>query len=178
MAVTDPLRDDLVEERVPHLFGQHHIPPPRFRLQRFQPFHQFPIVFQERTAGFKFPFDQGMVNKEFARQLGFDVSVLHPPARCHHQAEQQHFFVSHHRRSFFVPVRFAVVAINQVLGEWFDPGGIDPCDGPQELLAGLDLLSRDNPFGFLREDPRAGPELHFAPAPHGVLVGFTLEGHV
>ena len=69
--------------------------------------------------------DQRVADEQLAAELRVDPAVVDLALGDDRHAVQRHLLVRHHRRLLLLPVRLAVGALDQVLGQRLDPLRLD-----------------------------------------------------
>lgn len=173
------LGDPLVVEVEEGLVVDHDVAAPRPVLELLDLGEELAVVGVELVVGPPVALDQRVADEQLARDLGVDPAVVDLPLGDDRYAVQRDLLVRHDGRLVLLPVRLAVGALDQVLGQRLDPLGlhlgVDP--GPQPR--GLHQLGGHEELRLLLEERRAREdrELGGAGAQVLVLVG-VLEADV
>lgn len=178
----DMLRDPLVVEVEEGLVVDDDVAAAGAVLQLLDLGEQLAVVREELVVRAPVALDERVPDEQLAAHLGVDAPVVHLALGDERDAVQRHLLVRHHGRLVLLPVRLAVRALQEVLGEGLDPLRLDPRvdAGPQPRR--LDELGGHDEARGLLEEGGAGEdgELGVARAqvlvPSAALLGVLVRG--
>lgn len=173
------LGDPLVVEVEQGLVVHHDVAAPRPVLQLLDLGQELAVVGVELVVGPPVALDQRVADEQLARDFGVDPAVVDLPLGDDRHAVQRDLLVRHDGRLVLLPVRLAVRALDQVLGQRLDPLGlhlgVDP--GPQPR--GLHQLRRHQELRLLLEERRTGEDRELGgPGPQVLVLVGVLEADV
>ncbi len=128
------------------------------------------VVGEELVVGAPVALDQRVADEQLAGGLRVDPAVVDLALGDDRHAVQRDLLVRHHRRLVLLPVRLAVGALEQVLGERLDPLRLDLRVDPGPQPGRLDQLGGHHEARRLLEERRAGEDRELGAAGAQVLV--------
>ena len=121
----DVLRNPLVVEVEERLVVDQDVAAPGAVLQLLDLAEEFAVVMEELVVGAPVALDQGVADEQVAGGLRVDTAVVDLALGDDRHAVERDPLVRHHRRLLLLPVRLAVGALHQVLGQRLDPLRLD-----------------------------------------------------